>query len=130
EEVRMHGAATVADRAVTPRKSAAENATGDTIVIVVNNAGKGLIDLAASKCGASMSSVILETTVQGAKKLPEKNNVDILKLKMHVIKNNEIAFILNPKTGMVNRPLGFITIGEPSEKVRRVIEVYKVNSQK
>ena len=49
EEVRMHGDATVADRVVTPHKSAVENAPGDTIVIVVNNAGKGLIDLAASK---------------------------------------------------------------------------------
>jgi hypothetical protein len=45
----MHGDATVADRVVTPHKSAVENAPGDTIVIVVNNAGKGLIDLAASK---------------------------------------------------------------------------------
>lgn len=56
--------------------------------------------------------------------------MDIAKLKMHVIKNNEIAFILNPKTGTDNRPLGFITIGELSEKVQRVIEAYKVESQK
>ena len=48
-----------------------------------------------------------------------RKNVDISKLNMHVIKNIEIAFIINPKTGTVNRSLGFIVaIGEPSEKVQ------------
>ncbi len=226
DEVRLNGAATVADRVVTPLKSAVEKATGDTIVVVVNNAGKGLIDLAEGRCDASMSSAALETTVQAAKAAGK--DVDISKLKMHVIKSDEIAFIVNQsnavtsltleqikdihtgkirnwkevgakdlpivvvtdsltsatrgfikqavlggseyvqnamvldninkmndavantaggiggigkgfvdvnkvkivKSGTVNRPLGLITMGEPSKKVLRVIDAYKAAAQK
>ncbi len=93
DEVRLNGAATVADRVVTPLKSTVEKATGDKLIVVVNNAGKGLIDLVEGRCDASMSSASLETTVQAAKTAGKE--VDIAKLKMHVLKSDEIAFIVN-----------------------------------
>jgi phosphate transport system substrate-binding protein len=226
EEVELRGAATVADRLVTPYKNAVEKSTGYTIVVAVSNAGKGLVDLVEGRCDASMSSASLETTVQAAKTTGK--DVDISKLKMHVITSDEIAFIVNPSNSVSNltleqvknihmgkiknwsevggknlpitvitdsltsatrgfikqavmggqeyaqnatalgnikemndavarapggiggigrgfvdpqkvklvqtekvlRPLGFITVGEPSKKMQRVIDAYKVESQK
>ena len=226
EEVRLNGAATVADRIVIPYKSFVEQATGDTIVVVVNNAGKGLIDLVEGRCDASLSSATLETTVQAARAAGKE--IDISRLKMHMVASDEIVFVVNSsnpidslpleqmkdihvgkiinwkavggkdvpitvftdslssatrgfikqavlngqdysanakplddikmineavaltlggiggigrgfvdltkvkiiKTGKINRPLGFITIGEPSKKVQRIINAYKIEAQK
>ncbi|HUL00116.1 MAG TPA: substrate-binding domain-containing protein [Nitrospirota bacterium] len=226
EEIRLNGAATVADRVIIPYKNAVEQTTGDTIVVVVNNAGKGLIDLMEGRCDAALSSASLETTIQAAKAAGKE--IDLSLLRMHVVKSDEIVFVVNPsnpvdsltleqikdihtgktlnwkavggnnvpitvftdslssatrgfikqavlsgqdyspnakplddikmindavsltvggigglgsgfvnstkvkiiKTGMVYRPLGFITIGEPSKKVQRIIDAYKAEVQK
>ncbi|SDI75615.1 substrate-binding domain-containing protein [Propionivibrio dicarboxylicus] len=100
EKVALCGAATVADRLVAPLKDAVEKTSGYTVGIAVSNAGKGLTDLVDGKCDAAMSSASLETTVQAAK--TGGKDVDIRQLKMHVIKSDEIAFIVNASNSVAS----------------------------
>lgn len=94
EEVRLHGAASMADQLVNPHKAAVEKATGYTLAVVVSNAGRGLIDLVEGKCDAAMASVALETTVKAAKAAGKE--IDIATLQMHVAGTDEVVFIVHP----------------------------------
>ena len=100
EKVTLCGAATVADRLVMPYKEAVEKATNQTVAVAVSNAGKGLTDLVEGKCDAAMSSASLETTVQAAQTAGKA--VDIAQLKMHVLKSDEIAFVINPSNSVTS----------------------------
>ena len=94
EEVRLHGAASVADQLVNPYKAAVEQATGYTLAVVVSNAGRGLISLVEGKCDAAMASAALETTVKAAKAAGKE--IDIATLQMHVAATDEVVFIVHP----------------------------------
>jgi phosphate transport system substrate-binding protein len=94
EEVKLNGAASVVDRLINPHKAEVEKITGYTLLVVSSNAGKGLIDLVEGKCDASLASASVETVSQAAKSAGKE--VDISKLQMTVVKNDEVVFIIHP----------------------------------
>jgi phosphate transport system substrate-binding protein len=94
EEVRLNGAASVVTELVAPHKDAVEKAIGYKLVVDKSNAGKGLIDLIDGKCDAAMASASLEATMAGAKSAGLVKPVP--DLKMHVVKESEVVFIVHP----------------------------------
>jgi phosphate transport system substrate-binding protein len=94
EEVKLNGAASVVDRLINPHKGAVEKVTGYILLVVSSNAGKGLIDLVEGRCDASLASASVETVVQAAR--AAGTEVDISKLQMTVVKNDEVVFIVHP----------------------------------
>ena len=94
EEVKLNGAASVVDRLINPHKGAVEKVTGYILLVVSSNAGKGLIDLVEGRCDASLASASVETVVQAARAAGKE--VDISKLQMTVVKNDEVVFIVHP----------------------------------
>ena len=94
EEVKLNGAASVVDRLINPHKGAVEKVTGYILLVVSSNAGKGLIDLVEGRCDASLASASVETVVQAARAAGKE--VDISKLQMAVVKNDEVVFIVHP----------------------------------
>ena len=102
EEVKLNGAASVVDRLISPHKAAVEKVTGYTLVVVSSNAGKGLIDLVEGRCDASLASASVETVAQAAKAAGKE--VDLSKLQMTVVINDEVVFIVHP-----SNPVGKLT---------------------
>jgi len=93
QEIRLDGATTTIDRVITPYKAAVEKATGFKLVVVGNNTGRGLVDLVEKKCDASLASEPIEIAVAAAK--AAGTVVDPAKLKMSVVKYDEIVFIVH-----------------------------------
>lgn len=94
ETVVLHGATTVLNVVVGPHRAAVEKDTGHTLTVVGNATGKGLADLVDGKADASMSSEPVEIAVAAA--LVAGKTVDPKTLQFHVIKNDEIVFVVHP----------------------------------
>ena len=90
-EVKMNGATTVVDRVIAPHKAAVEKATGNTLSIIGNATGRGLVDLMDGKCDAALVSEPMEIAADAAKAAGKE--VDLKKLQMHVIAHDEIVFV-------------------------------------
>lgn len=93
DEVRLNGATTAIDRFVNPSKAAVEKATGHTLTIVGNATGRGLADLVDGKCDASLASEPLDIAAEAAK--AAGHDVDPGKLKLHVVRYDEIVFVVH-----------------------------------
>lgn len=92
--VRIHGAASVFDSVVSPYRSAVEKATGVSLAVEKNNAGKGMKELAEGKCEIAMVSASLEASLAAAKTAGlEKAPSD---LQTHLIATSEVVFVVHP----------------------------------
>jgi len=94
EVVRLSGAASVVDSLIAPHQAEVEKASGLKLTVNKSNAGKGLIDLADGKCEAALASASIETVVGAAKAAGRE--IDPSRLKMTVIKSDEIVFVVHP----------------------------------
>lgn len=93
EEVKLHGAVTAVDVLITPNKDAIEKASGMTLSVMGNSAGKGLTDLVDGKCDACLAAGDLKSTIDAAKK--NGKEVDAAKLQFNEIMKDEIVFFVN-----------------------------------
>ena len=94
EEVALHGAVTAVDILITPNKDAIEKATGLTLNVMGNSAGKGLSDLVDGKCDGCLAAGDIKSTVDAAKK--NGKEVDPAKLQFTQLLTDEIVFFVNP----------------------------------
>ena len=97
--VSIHGSTTVSNAVLVPQKAAIEQASGETLDIVSNGSGRGLVDLAGGKADMAMISAPLEDEVG---KLNEKTpgTIDIAKLKAFQIGTAQVAFVVHPSNGV------------------------------
>lgn len=91
--VRLHGATTVMNVVVNPKREAVEKVTGHTLEIVGNATGKGLVDLATGNTDAAMVSEPLEIAVEAAAVAGKQ--IDIKTLQMHEIRKDEVVFVVH-----------------------------------
>ncbi|GEJ57425.1 substrate-binding domain-containing protein [Anaeromyxobacter diazotrophicus] len=92
--VRIHGAASVFDSVVSPYRSAVEKATGISLAVDKNNAGKGMKELAEGKCDLAMVSASLEASLAAARSAGlQQAPAD---LRMHLIATSEVVFVVHP----------------------------------
>jgi phosphate transport system substrate-binding protein len=94
DTIKMHGATTVLDVVVTPVRGAVEKSTGHTLEIVANATGKGLVDLVHGKAEVAMVSEPLDIAIAAAKLAGE--TIDPKTLQFHVVRNDEIVFVVHP----------------------------------
>lgn len=92
--VRLHGAASVADGLVLPRRARVEAATGLSLAIERSNAGRGLVDLVEGRCDAAMASASIEATVAAARSAGLERPVPDLRL--HLLGTSEVVFAVHP----------------------------------
>jgi phosphate transport system substrate-binding protein len=93
-DVRLNGATTTVDRVVGPYATQVEKVTGHKLVVLGNGTGKGLADLAAGRCDASLSSEPIEIALDAAK--VAGTVVSPSSVQFHVLRHDEIVFIVNP----------------------------------
>lgn len=95
----IHGSTTVSNAILVPQKAAIEQASGETLDIVSNGSGRGLVDLAGGKADMAMISAPLEDEVG---KINEKTpgTIDIGKLKAFQIGTAQVAFVVHPSNGV------------------------------
>ncbi len=94
EEVKLHGAVTAVDVLITPHKDAIEKASGMTLSVMGNSAGKGLTDLVDGKCDGCLAAGDIKSTVGAAKK--NGKEVDPATLQFSQLMMDEIVFFVNP----------------------------------
>jgi phosphate transport system substrate-binding protein len=113
DTIKMHGATTVLDVVVNPVRAAVEKSTGHTLEIVANATGKGLVDLVHGKAEVTMVSEPLDIAVAAAKVAGE--TIDPKTLQFHVVRNDEIVFVVhpsNPVTKLTLEQIGDIHTGK------------------
>ena len=101
EEVRLCGAASVADQLVVRHKAAVEQATGIAVQVAVSNAGRGMVELVEGKCDAAMASAALDTVLKAAKAAGK--DVEPGTVQLHVAATDEVVFVVhksNPVTSL------------------------------
>lgn len=93
DPVKLAGSATVVNAVVNPNREKVEKASGQTLQIVSNATGKGLIDLSEKNADIAMISSTLETALATAEVAGKK--IDASGLRVHELRNDEIAFLVN-----------------------------------
>jgi phosphate transport system substrate-binding protein len=99
--VKMHGATTTIDIVVSPNKDVVEKATGITLEVLPNNAGRGLLGLLEGKCDIAVTAADLKTTIETAKKsVSTPLDVNAGALFFTYLKDDEVIFIVNPENSV------------------------------
>jgi len=94
-ELKVSGAATVANTIITPNKAAIERETGLTLAVMVNGDGNGLKDLAAGRSDVMMVAAPLKVT-EAALNKAAPGSASAAGLEMTQIGTVAIKFVLNP----------------------------------
>lgn len=94
-ELKVSGAAAVANTIVMPNKAAIEAETGLSLAVTVNGDGNGLKDLYAGKSEVMMVAAPLQATEDSINKAAA-GSVSVAGMQMHQVGNIAIRFIVNP----------------------------------
>ena len=95
EKVRLQGATASIDFIIKLYRPAVEKATGCTLEVLGNNAGRGLIGLYHGYCDIALTAADMKTTLEAARMAGKA-----LKAKGFVwnfLKDDEVVFAVNPK---------------------------------
>jgi phosphate transport system substrate-binding protein len=94
-ELKVSGAATVANTIVIPNKAALERDTGLTLAITVNGDGNGLKDLTAGRSDVMMVAAPLKVTEEAVNKVAP-GSASVAGVELSPIGTVPIRFIVNP----------------------------------
>jgi phosphate transport system substrate-binding protein len=93
-ELRVHGAATVANGIIVPNQAAIEQETGLTLALVANGSGNGLQDLVGGRADVAMIAAPIEVE-QALLNAATPGALDIAGLESHSVGVRAINFIVN-----------------------------------
>ena len=94
DTVKLAGSATVVNAIITPHREKVEKSSGQTLQIVSNATGKGLIELVDRNADIAMISSSLETAIATAEVAGKK--IDPSTLRVHQLRSDDIVFLVNP----------------------------------
>ncbi|MBI3885720.1 MAG: substrate-binding domain-containing protein [Opitutae bacterium] len=94
DPVRLSGAAAICT-ALTAVKADLEQASGESVVLISKNAGKGLQDVFAGTCDIAMVAGSMEKAAAGANQ-EKPGSVDLSALKSTVVGKETILFVVHP----------------------------------
>ena len=94
DTVKLAGSATVVNAIITPHREKVEKSSGQTLQIVSNATGKGLVELVDRNADIAMISSSLETAIATAELAGKK--IDPSTLRVHELRSDDIVFLVNP----------------------------------
>ena len=94
-ETRLHGSGTVGNGIVLPKQAQIEQEAGDTLAVVTNGSGNGLIDLAEGRADVAMISADLDFEAGEVEK-KKPGLLGSANLQAHPIGANTVQFIVHP----------------------------------